>query len=235
MKTRIISAVVAVPVVLCVLILLPARATVVMTGLIVGTCIYEVGHAFGKFAREHDKKIKSVLLPSLALCVLITAALGWPICRLREVAFGEYLVLLPFISAFVTDAGAYFVGVTIGKHHIFPKISPKKSLEGFIGGIVIGTAAVVLYWFILSRVIPAGTNFELHYGTAIICGLCGAVATEAGDLLFSWIKRRLGIKDYGSIIPGHGGMLDRFDSMVLCAPVMLAFARLAPALLVWVY
>jgi len=130
---------------------------------------------------------------------------------------GKYLVLVPVISAFVTDAGAYFIGVTLGKRRPFPNVSPKKSVEGFIGGLVIGTAAVIGYGFLVRYL-----GYEVNFLYLALCGFGGAVATELGDLAFSLIKRDRGIKDFGNLLPGHGGVLDRFDSMVLCAPVIWA-------------
>jgi phosphatidate cytidylyltransferase len=215
-KTRIISAVIAVPAVFCVIWFLPPLATGIMMGLIIVVCFYEVLKAFGTYAQENEKSIVSRgLLPAIPVIIVTGVALLTVYLLREDRGAGPILALLPFISAFVTDAGAYFIGVTIGKHRIFPKISPKKSLEGFIGGIIFGTGAVLLYGFILREL-----GLHISYKSLAILGACGAVATEVGDLLFSWLKRRLGIKDYGSIIPGHGGMLDRFDSMVLCAPVI---------------
>jgi len=212
-----------------------------MMAIISLVCVIEVDHAFARYAKTNKKPPTFLLLPTLLVSVAIAFALGWSIYRLREVAFGQYLVLLPFLSAFITDGGAYFVGVSIGKHRPFPKISPKKSIEGFIGGIVIGTLAVVGYTLLLSTIIPGtlggidvGEYYTFNYGNAVIVGMCGAIATEAGDLLFSWIKRKLGIKDYGNLIPGHGGMLDRFDSMVLCAPIVMLANKAFPIFLVWI-
>ena len=241
MKTRILTAVIAVPVVFCVLFVLPQWTTAVMMAIIALISVLEVYNAFAVYARENKKSQVSVLLPSVVICVAIALSLGLSIYSLRDSAFGRYLVLLPFICAFITDGGAYFVGVTLGKRKIFPKISPKKSLEGCIGGIVIGTLAVVGYTFLLSRVIPgslggvdAYSGYTFNYLNAAIIGLIGAAATEAGDLLFSAIKRKLGIKDYGNLIPGHGGMLDRFDSMVVCAPVVASLCVLLPIFEVWI-
>ena len=238
MKTRILTAVVAVPVVFCVLFLLPSWGTAVMMALVAAVCVFEMYGAFAKYAHEQKKAQASVLLPSVTICVAIAISLGLSIFSLRDGAFGRYIVLLPFVSAFITDAGAYFVGVKLGKKKLFPKISPKKSLEGFIGGIVIGTAAVVLYTFVLSCVIPldmsGATYYSFNYLFAAIIGFFGAIATEVGDLLFSAIKRKLGIKDYGNLIPGHGGMLDRFDSMVVCAPIIAVLYVFAPIFEVWI-
>ena len=145
---------------------------------------------------------------------------------LRNMPDGRYFVLLPVISAFITDAGAYFTGKLLGKHKAVPLISPKKTVEGYIGGIVIGTAAMVLYGVILYF----STPYEIRFAVLILYGLIGAVVTELGDLVFSMIKREYDFKDYGRLLPGHGGMLDRFDSMVFAAPAMYLLIQILPAI-----
>ena len=124
---------------------------------------------------------------------------------LRGMEHGRWLVLLPVICAFLTDAGAYFAGVFLGRHRGITRVSPNKSLEGYIGGILSGAVFLLLY------------------------GLLGSAVTELGDLSFSLIKRQYGIKDYGNLLPGHGGMLDRFDSMTFAAPMLLLLVEIIPA------
>ena len=121
------------------------------------------------------------------------------------------LVLLTFLIPWLTDTGAYFVGCTIGKHKLAPEISPKKSWEGAIGGLVIGVLVVIIYNLVI-----------LHYPMwiMILIGFIGSVVGQIGDLIESWLKRWVGVKDAGNTIPGHGGILDRFDSMLLVAPVV---------------
>ncbi|HJH62145.1 MAG TPA: phosphatidate cytidylyltransferase [Firmicutes bacterium] len=130
---------------------------------------------------------------------------------------GEYLVLLAVLLAFVTDAGAYFAGVFLGRHRGVTRVSPNKSLEGYLGGFLTGLAFSLGYGAVISAVSDQGVN----YLSLALCGLFGALATELGDLAFSFIKRQYGVKDYGHLLPGHGGMLDRFDSMIFCGPVVL--------------
>lgn len=130
---------------------------------------------------------------------------------------GIYMVWMILISSWGCDTFAYVVGKLVGKKRIFPVLSPKKSLEGCIGG-VLGTA--LLGWlygfFLLERVMP---ERNIAWATALICG-AGAVAGMVGDLAASAVKRNFEIKDYGRLIPGHGGIMDRFDSMIVTAPMI---------------
>ena len=144
---------------------------------------------------------------------------------LKGMESGRYLVLLPVISAFLTDAGAYFVGVFFGKHKGITRVSPNKSLEGYAGGILFGGLFMLLYGAILHQFGGIEVNFPLM----VVYGLVGSAITELGDLSFSLIKRQYGIKDYGNVIPGHGGMLDRFDSMTFAAPALWLMVTLFPA------
>jgi len=132
---------------------------------------------------------------------------------------GEYgiLVWLIFITAFGTDTMAYFTGYAIGKHKLAPKISPKKTIEGSIGGIF---GSVLLCGLFGYFVIP---GLLLH---CIIIGILGGVISQFGDLTASIFKRKMGIKDYGNLIPGHGGILDRFDSVLFTAPMVYYYIML---------
>lgn len=145
--------------------------------------------------------------------------------ELKDMEHGKYLVLLPVICAFLTDAGAYFAGVFLGKHRGITLVSPKKSLEGYIGGILSGALFLLLYGVILQRF----AHLEVSLPIMAVYGLLGSAITELGDLSFSFIKRQYGIKDYGTLLPGHGGMLDRFDSMTFAAPLLLLLVELLPA------
>lgn len=144
---------------------------------------------------------------------------------LRGMEHGRWLVLLPVICAFLTDAGAYFAGVFLGRHRGITRVSPNKSLEGYIGGILSGAVFLLLYGLSLQRF--AGLTVSLPI--LALYGLLGSAVTELGDLSFSLIKRQYGIKDYGHLLPGHGGMLDRFDSMTFAAPMMLLLVEIIPA------
>ena len=135
--------------------------------------------------------------------------------RILIMKIGKYVVLVPFAVAFTSDAGAYFAGLYLGKHKLSPVISPNKTIEGVIGGLIASVFSMVIYALILQI-----ADFRVSYGLAILYGLLGSAIGVFGDLCLSVIKRQSGIKDYGNLIPGHGGILDRFDSMMTVAPLM---------------
>ena len=144
--------------------------------------------------------------------------------RLRSGAYGQFLILIPFVLAFLSDTGAYFTGCAFGKHKLAPTISPKKTVEGVAGGVAGAIVGMVLYCLVLELAF----DFEVNYLYGIIYGLIGSLAAVFGDLSFSAIKRQVGIKDYGNLIPGHGGVLDRFDSMSVVAPLTEVLMLLIP-------
>ena len=134
----------------------------------------------------------------------------------RMLEDGGIVVWLIFLSSWGCDTCAYCVGMLIGKHKMAPKLSPKKSVEGGIGGIVGAALLGAIFAAAMNHFAGAQANV-LHY--AIICGAGGAIS-QIGDLAASAIKRNHDIKDYGTLIPGHGGILDRFDSVLFTAPVI---------------
>ena len=144
--------------------------------------------------------------------------------ELRCMDRGKYLVLFAVLLTFATDIGAYFAGVFLGKHRGVTKVSPNKSVEGYIGGFAAGIVFAVIYCLVITEMALAPASLL----PLALSGLFGAAATEVGDLAFSFVKRQYGIKDFGNLLPGHGGMLDRFDSMLFCAPVVLFIVRLLP-------
>lgn len=130
---------------------------------------------------------------------------------------GFYMVWMILISSWGCDTCAYVVGKLIGKHKIFPKLSPKKSLEGCIGGVLGSALLGGLYGrFFVEQVTP---DQRVTWIIAFICAV-GAIISMVGDLAASAIKRNHNIKDYGTLIPGHGGIMDRFDSMIVTAPMI---------------
>ena len=145
------------------------------------------------------------------------------IYQTRQLQYGIYLVWMIFISSWVCDTFAYLTGMMIGKHKMTPKLSPKKSIEGAIGGVVGSALAGVLFgYFIVERVVP---DQQITWVFAVIGGI-GAMISQIGDLAASAIKRNHNIKDYGHLIPGHGGIMDRFDSVIFTAPMIYGLALL---------
>ncbi len=135
---------------------------------------------------------------------------------MRELPHGFRWVLVAVITTWVSDSGAYFVGISFGKHKLWPRLSPKKSWEGVVGGLVFGTAAAFLMgvWFF-----PA-----VPFVRWVVLGLILSAAAPFGDLSVSMVKRQVGVKDTGHLIPGHGGMLDRLDSLLFIVPIAYYWA-----------
>ena len=144
--------------------------------------------------------------------------------RILAMNTGRYFILLPFAVAFLSDAGAYFIGLRFGKHKLAPVVSPNKTIEGVFGGI----AGAVIGMLIYALILDFACKFDVNYGVAVLYGLVGSLTGVFGDLCFSVIKRQTGIKDYGNLIPGHGGILDRFDSLMTVAPLMEALLVILP-------
>ena len=162
-------------------------------------------------------------------CLCFTSGLVLPymlcaIVRILVQPDGRFFVLVPFAVAFISDSFAYLVGMKYGKRKLSPVISPNKSVEGVLGGMAVAVLGMVIYGLVLQL----GFGFQVNYFYAMLYAIVGSAAGVFGDLCFSVIKRQTGIKDYGNLIPGHGGILDRFDSMVLVAPLMEMFLFLLP-------
>ena len=139
----------------------------------------------------------------------------------RMLPYGHYIVWLIFISSWINDTCAYCTGMLIGKHKLAPRLSPKKSIEGSVGGVI--GAAIVAGLFAYFVVEQAVTNQVITWSFVLI-GAVGAVVAQIGDLAASAIKRNYDLKDYGKLIPGHGGILDRFDSVIFTAPMIYSLA-----------
>ncbi|MBO4283054.1 MAG: phosphatidate cytidylyltransferase [Clostridia bacterium] len=132
------------------------------------------------------------------------------------IAFGKYLCLLAFIGPWTTDTFAYFTGRFFGRHKLIPEVSPKKTVEGSVGG----TVFCIVGYIVFGLVMQFGYGFTVNYWMLGVAGLLVAVISQIGDLIASLIKREHEIKDYGRIFPGHGGVMDRFDS-VLTTSILL--------------
>ena len=160
------------------------------------------------------------------VCAMAAAGFAIPwafsgLYGLRTLDNGYLLVLTPLVAAFCSDALALFTGIALGRHKLAPLVSPHKTVEGALGGLAGGMAGMAVF----CAVFRAMTHTALSYSLCIALGLLGAVLGELGDLSFSAVKRQYGIKDYGRLLPGHGGVLDRFDSVLFAAPVLCALLR----------
>ncbi|NLC69699.1 MAG: phosphatidate cytidylyltransferase [Clostridiaceae bacterium] len=150
--------------------------------------------------------------------IFLTVFMFLFIILIRELKDGVYHVWIVFIGAWATDTFAYFGGITLGKRKLIPSISPNKTVEGAISGVIGAVAAIALYGFLIGQRIS-----HVPYYNYIIMGMLCGIISQVGDLAASAIKRNTGIKDYGSIMPGHGGILDRFDSVLLLCPLIYAY------------
>jgi phosphatidate cytidylyltransferase len=134
----------------------------------------------------------------------------------------KIFVLAFFVMIWASDTGAYLVGITIGKHKMFERVSPKKSWEGFFGGMIF----VLITGSVFYRITQAGNSELLNWWQWLVFALLVFIFGTLGDLVESLFKRSLQVKDSGSIMPGHGGILDRFDSVILAAPVVFVFLNI---------
>ncbi len=146
--------------------------------------------------------------------------------RLDQMEGGKYLILSPLVAAFLSDAFALFGGMLFGKHKLAPELSPKKTVEGAVSGLVGAVVSMLVYGLVLDL----GFHLTVRYPLLALYGALGSLMAQMGDLSFSYIKRQYHLKDFGNILPGHGGVLDRFDSVIFCAPLIEILWRLLPAL-----
>ena len=182
-----------------------------------------VGVLFTEMMCNHVKVRFEKLCICLLAGILIPYLLTAPV-RILATYTGRYTVIIPFLMAFLPDSGAYFTGRFLGRHKLAPVISPNKTVEGALGGVLTGLVGMLLY----AVVMDMAFDRTVSYGLAILYGFLGAGADIFGDLMFSAVKRQVGIKDYGNLFPGHGGILDRFDSMIMVAPLMEVLLILLP-------
>ncbi len=133
------------------------------------------------------------------------------------------LAIAPLVGAFMSDTGAYFAGRALGRRKLCPAVSPNKTVEGSVGGFI-GSVLGMIIWHLA---VKHAISMDIGWAPAVVLGLAGSALGQLGDLSFSVIKREYGIKDYGTIFPGHGGVLDRFDSVLFVSPayylILLAF------------
>ena len=169
----------------------------------------------------------SATLDKTAYCLMAGLLLPWllsSLVRLQSATAAYCGIMIPVVLACVSDGGAYFAGRFFGKHRLAPVISPKKTVEGAVGGVLLTVVGMLIY----AAVVDKSLGYTVNYFYAAVYGVVGAVCAIFGDLCFSVIKRQVGIKDYGNLFPGHGGILDRFDSMMIVGPVTETLLLLLP-------
>ena len=143
---------------------------------------------------------------------------------MADLEHARLYMFLPFVSAFTSDAFALFAGMRFGKHKLAPHLSPKKTIEGSVGGFLGAALCCVLYGLVIGKVL----GHAPVYWVLALYGLLGSLVSQLGDLSFSYIKRQYGIKDYGHLFREHGGVLDRFDSVTFCAPLTYLLLMIVP-------
>ena len=173
------------------------------------------------FDHEHVKFEEIALMTFVSF--LVPLSLSTMVFMQKNFKFGIYYVVLAFLIPWISVAGAYFVGSAMGKHKMAPKISPKKSWEGFFGGLVTAVIAVLIVGFgypWVDSMINGVKSFTVNVPMLVILAVIGTVLGVIGDFSASLLKRQCMVKDFGSILPGHGGILDRFDSVLFVAPFL---------------
>ena len=171
---------------------------------------------------HHNIKIDDTIFAFAGVVLLSGSMAVFTIRSCAENRYSSFWVLLAVGIPWLSDTVAYFVGSAVGKHKLCPVISPKKTVEGAVGGVIGGTAAPLLCGLIAMLIYK---DVTINFAILPVIGVINSVVSIFGDLLFSVIKRDCGIKDYGSIMPGHGGLLDRFDSVILCTPVIFIISQ----------
>lgn len=201
----------------------------IKTGLIYLVIAVFAIFAFSIMIAKHSEITYGELAYALTGTMLITFGMS----SLSAICNGAESITFFYISAFtlpwMADAGGFFIGASFGKHKLCPNISPKKTVEGAVGGITFCLISAVLLGLLFQFVVMP--NVKFNFWALLLLGAIDALVSILGDLSFSLIKRSLGIKDYGSVFPGHGGMLDRFDSIIFTVPVMLIINQYFPIIM----
>jgi phosphatidate cytidylyltransferase len=169
-----------------------------------------------------SKTARIIDLAVTILGIVYVSVFGSLLLMIRMGSYGQYFIWLVFLLAWLGDTFAYFIGINLGRHKLCPEISPKKSVEGAIGGLI----GSVIGAFVFGAAIGKSTGIGFNWVHYLVIGAGGGLLAQMGDLSASLIKRAAGVKDFGNIIPGHGGILDRFDSILFTAPIVYYYMRL---------
>lgn len=180
--------------------------------------------ALGSQRQVTLEQIGGAFFASLFIPLALTSVL-----RVRMMPEGYYLVMMPLIAAFISDTCAYFTGIAVGRTKMAPGISPKKTWEGSVGGLLGCVGGMLLFGWIMNRAF----GYNVNWAILAFAGVLGSVAAQFGDLCFSYVKRQFGIKDYGHLMPGHGGALDRCDSLLFAAPTIEFLLTIVGGMVLW--
>ncbi len=183
---------------------------------------------FATYIIQHKTLKYFRLMFIISAMLLISMSMGCLIAlNSASSVHGLMYLIMGLCGAWLADSGAYFAGTFLGKRKLCPEVSPKKTVEGFIGGIVVTGLLFMLINFAYSKILPSvsDNSVEINYLAVGLIGMILAVVGTIGDLSASVLKRQCGIKDYGNIMPGHGGLMDRFDSVIFVAPCLFALLQ----------
>lgn len=188
----------------------PYRFTSFLVFIMVLLCTMLFGHKTITFVDVSACGTAAFVIPTALSCIISTRLLY------ESSLPGVFMIVYLLFCAWIGDSGAYFVGTFLGKHKLCPDISPKKTVEGFVGGVVTVGVAVTVQCLVYNFLLPS--TVKMNYAILIPLAMVGSVFGVMGDLSASVIKRQYEVKDFGNLIPGHGGVLDRFDSVLFVAP-----------------
>ena len=169
------------------------------------------------FLKEHDKFKYTDFFFMIGVTWLLTYSFQTLLLMALRPKGSVFLLVISLCAAWLADSGAYFAGTFFGKTKLCPNISPKKTVEGVVGGVLSNGVIMLMISFVYDKILKGES---VNYIGVFIAGMLAAVIGLIGDLTASVVKRQTGIKDYGNIMPGHGGVMDRFDSVLLVAPFM---------------
>ncbi len=188
--------------------------------LAMGIVVLMALYVFGVAVYDNKKLSVTDAAVVYSACLYTIAAFTAMVYLRYYIDLGKYVYLLTFLCAWITDSFAYFTGRLFGKHKLIPSVSPKKTVEGAIGGVVFCVITIVVFGLVIDKFFDPSDNFRAMYIPLAVSGVVVSVVSQTGDLIMSVIKRHYNIKDYGKILPGHGGILDRFDSVMAVSLVL---------------
>ncbi len=175
---------------------------------------------FGRLVFQHGRFHLDDLAMTITAVLYIPFLMSF-VAQVRGLEHGAWLIWCVAIGAIITDTACYFSGVTLGRRKLLPDVSPKKTVEGAIGGVIGCMAIMTGFGFIVPQTVRADVPWYHFLLLGLLCGLI----SQLGDWSASAIKRSAGIKDFGKLIPGHGGILDRLDSILFVAPAVYLYLR----------